>query len=180
MFTFFDIVLILLVTLSAFFDIKERRIPNWISLPGILIGLFLNSVTGVAQLLHSASGLVVGIGVMIIPFALGWMGAGDVKLFGLVGAFLGVQWLPRVFFYSTLIGGILALFSIIIRGLNFKLFPQLWLDLKLAVLSLGQVLPESLTQRPIHRRKSIPFGVAIGIGTLAAFYFDPNGRWAGF
>ena len=172
--------LVLAVSLSAFFDIKERRIPNWVSIPGILIGLFLNSFLGLAQLLQSVTGLVVGIGVMIIPFALGWMGAGDVKLFGLVGAFLGVQWLPRVFFYSSLISGVLALFSVIVRGLNFKLFPRLWLDLKVAVLSLGRVLPESLTQGAIHRNKSIPWGVAIGIGALVAFYLDPNGKWAGF
>jgi prepilin peptidase CpaA len=180
LFSLFDIVLILAVTLSAFFDIKERRIPNWVSLPGILMGLLLNSFLGVAQLLHSVTGLLAGIGVMIIPFALRWMGAGDVKLFGLVGALLGVQWLPRVFFYSGLIGGILALFSVVIRGLSFNSFAGLWLDLKVAVMTLGRVLPESLTQGTIQRRNSIPFGVAIGFGTLAAFYFDPNGRWAGF
>jgi prepilin peptidase CpaA len=180
LFSLFDILLILAVSLSAFFDIKERRIPNWVSIPGIVMGLFLNSFLGVAQLLQSVTGLVVGIGVMIIPFALGWMGAGDVKLFGLVGAFLGVQWLPRVFFYSGLVSGVLALFSVLVRGFNLKLFPRMWLDFKVAVLSLGRVLPESLTQGTMHRKKSIPLGVAIGIGALVAFYFDPNGKWAGF
>ena len=61
-------------------------------------GLLLNAAQGFSQFSHSLLGFIVGITVFIVPFALGWMGAGDVKYFGVVGALLGVGWLPRVFF----------------------------------------------------------------------------------
>jgi len=175
-----DLVLVSTITLSIFFDIKERKIPNWITIPGIVIGLLLNSFFGLAQLLQSVLGIAVGIGIMIVPFALGWLGAGDVKLFGLVGALLGVRWIPRVFFYTALISGILAMFSICVRGFDRGSFRQLWLDLKIAGLSLGRVMPKSIHERADNKKQSVPWGVAIGLGAIIAFYFDPAGRWAGF
>ena len=175
-----DLVLVSSITLSIFFDIKERRIPNWITIPGILIGLVLNSLFGLAQLLQSFLGLAAGIGIMIVPFALGWLGAGDVKLFGLMGALLGVRWIPRVFFYTGVISGILALFTICARGLEQGMFRQMWLDLKIAIISQGRVMPKAVHQRAQEKKKSVPWGVAIGLGAVVAFYFDPDGRWAGF
>jgi prepilin peptidase CpaA len=180
MISLLDLVLIFGVSVSIFFDIKERRIPNWISIPGILIGLVLNSFLGLAQLLQSCLGLAAGIGIMIVPFALGWLGAGDVKLFGLVGAVLGIGWIPRVFFYTGLISGALALLTVCTRGLDHGSFRQLWLDLKIAVISVGRVMPNSVSQRGGQKKKSIPWGVAIGLGAIIAFYLDSDGRWAGF
>jgi prepilin peptidase CpaA len=175
-----DITLVFAMCLAVLFDVKERRIPNWLSIPGIVIGLLLNSLLGFAQLLHGVLGVVVAVAILIVPFALGWLGAGDVKLFGLVGAFLGVQWLPRVLFYTGLASGGLALFSIIARGFDYRRLRNLWTDLRVAVLSLGQVLPASVTQRTVHANKAVPWGVAIGLGTLAAVYLDAGGNWAGF
>jgi len=175
-----DLVLVSSISLSIFFDIKERRIPNWITIPGILIGLALNSVFSLAHLLQSFLGLAAGIGIMIVPFALGWLGAGDVKLFGLMGALLGVRWIPRVFFYTGVIGGGLALFTICARGLDHGSFRQLWLDVKIAMMSHGRVMPKAVHQRVQERKKSVPWAVAIGLGACAAYYLDFDGRWAGF
>ncbi len=55
----------------------------------------------------------------------------------------------------------------------------MWMDLKLFVMSLGQVLPEAVSQRTSHK-KSIPWAVAIGLGVVVAFYLDADGKWAGF
>ena len=68
----------------------------------------LNATHGANQLLQSVVGLVAGIVILLLPFALGWIGAGDVKFFGVVGALFGVSWLPRVFFYSALVAGLIA------------------------------------------------------------------------
>ena len=55
-----------------------------------------------------------------------------------------------------------------------------WTDCKLAILSFGRMLPDSIGKRTAKGADSVPWGVAIGAGTLVAYYFDPTGRWAGF
>jgi prepilin peptidase CpaA len=174
-----EIVLISVLFFSVTFDLWVRRIPNWLTMSGAVAGLTLNCFGGLAQFLHGFFGLLLGLGLLILPFALGWLGAGDVKLFGAVGAILGVQWIPRVLFYSGVAGGILALFIMVVRGVDLKGFKNLWNDFRLFVVSLGQVLPESVSHRTANT-KSIPWAVPIGLGVLVAFYLDPNGRWAGF
>jgi Flp pilus assembly protein protease CpaA len=173
--------LILLVTvLSVFFDLTVRRIPNWIIAFGLSGGLLLNGSQGFAQFSHSLLGFIGGIAIFIVPFALGWMGAGDVKYFGVVGALLGIEWLPRVLFYSILSAGMFAIGYVTIGRFNSGFFKDAWTDCKLAILSLGRVLPDSIGKRTAKGADSVPWGVAIGAGTLVAYYFDPTGRWAGF
>jgi Flp pilus assembly protein protease CpaA len=177
-----DLSILLVTVLSVFFDLMVRRIPNWIIAFGLAGGLLLNASQGFTQFSHSLLGFVAGIAVFIVPFALGWMGAGDVKYFGVVGALLGVGWLPRVLFYSILAAGVLAVGYVAIGRFDSSsgFFKDMWIDCKLAVLSLGRVLPDSISKRTAKGADSVPWGVAIGAGTLVAYYVDPTGRWAGF
>ena len=135
---------------------------------------------GNTRLLQSILGLVVGIVALLFPFALGWIGAGDVKFFGVVGALLGVSKLPRVFFYSALVAGAIALGYLVFGLSKSTRFKELWTDTKIAVLSLGQVLPAPVHQRTRNRDNSVPWGVAFAVGTIIAYYIDDTGRWAGF
>ena len=157
---------------------KEKRIPNWLILTGIAAGILFNTWRGIPQLFDSVLGLGLGLGILLLPFAFGWLGAGDVKFFGAVGALLGVKFVPRVFFYSALLGGVLAVTSIAFRGMSLRIFRTAWWDLKVLVASRGAVLPESVGKQ--SRGDTLPYGVAIGLGTLVAFYLDPVGEWAGF
>jgi Flp pilus assembly protein protease CpaA len=177
-----DFSILLVTVLSVFFDLTVRRIPNWIIAFGLAGGLLLNATEGVVQFSHSLLGLIVGIAIFIVPFALGWMGAGDVKYFGVVGALLGVEWLPRVLFYSILTAGVLAVAYVAVGRFDFSsgFFKNVWTDCKLAFLSFGRLLPDSISKRTAKGADSVPWGVAIGAGTLVAYYFDPTGRWAGF
>lgn len=87
-------------------DAKSRRIPNKITYPSILCLLaFHTALGGLAGAYASAMGLVAGISVLIAPYALGKMGAGDVKLMGVVGAALGVEGLVTAFLFTCLAGG---------------------------------------------------------------------------
>jgi Flp pilus assembly protein protease CpaA len=177
-----DLSILLVTGLSVFFDLMVRRIPNWIIAFGLSGGLLLNASHGFDQFSQSLLGFIGGIAVFIVPFALGWMGAGDVKYFGVVGALLGVGWLPRVLFYSILTAGVLAVGYIAVGwfGASSGFFKNMWRDWKLAVISFGQVLPDSISKRTAKGADSVPWGVAIGAGTLVAYYVDPTGRWAGF
>jgi len=178
--SFFDIFLIFFTVLAGVFDLTQRRIPNWLILFGLLVGFLLHLAGGVSQLLESVAGFVVGILLFFLPFALGWLGAGDVKFMGAIGAVLGVEWIPRVLFYSALAGGLLAAFAIFTKGVNIQFLKRTWRDIKLLLVSRGSVLPEPIAIEEESRASTIPYGVAIGVGTLIAFYCDPQGQWAGF
>ena len=117
---------------------------------------------------------------LFIPFAMGWIGAGDVKAFGVNGALLGVLLLPRVFFYSAVVAGLIAVTSLLLGKVHFFSFKKIWLDVKIAVLSGGNIVPEPVRNRVAHRDESIPWGVAFAMGSLIAYYLDPEGHFAGF
>jgi Flp pilus assembly protein protease CpaA len=175
-----DLSIFLVTVLSVFFDLTVRRIPNWIIAFGLAGGLLLNASQGFGQFSQSLLGFIGGIAVFIVPFALGWMGAGDVKYFGVVGALLGVGWLPRVLFYSIVAAGVLAVVCVAVGRFNSGWFQNAWTDCKLVLLSFGRVLPDSISKRTAKGADSVPWAVAIGAGTLVAYYVDPTGRWAGF
>lgn len=176
----YHLFLVAITGVAIGFDIKEKRIPNQLILVAITGGILFNASQGVPQLKDSLLGLGLGVGFLIIPFVLGWMGAGDVKFLGAVGAILGVKPVAHVFFYSAILGGILALISAIVSGINPKAFKISWSELKVLILSRGAVWPEMVNHRVSKGARSIPFGVAIGLGTLVAVYLDPRGEWAGF
>jgi prepilin peptidase CpaA len=164
--------------LAALFDIRERRIPNWVILFGLITGLVLGAFQSGTQFISSAAGFLAGILALMVPFAFGWMGAGDVKFLAAVGALLGYKTLPRVFFYSCIVAGIIALVALALgqaRQISFKHF---WIDCKFMFLSLPAGLPSSTARG--SGVYSVPWGVAISAGTIMAYYIDPSGKWAGF
>jgi prepilin peptidase CpaA len=177
--TLSDVVIFSVSGLSAFFDLRIRRIPNWLIVIGLICGVMLNAFQGTSHLVQSIAGFAVGIAVLILPFAFGWMGAGDVKYFGVVGALLGASWLPRVFFYSALVAGLIAVSYLCLGLVRFSRFKQSWLDIKVAILSMGQIMPKPVPRTRGHS-DSVPWGVAFAAGTIIAYYVDPNGQWAGF
>jgi prepilin peptidase CpaA len=150
----FNLFLVLFTALAIGFDIAQRRIPNWLNFAGMAGGLLFSASLGTAGVYASLLGLASGLGLQLIPFFFGWIGAGDVKLFGAIGAIFGLSWIPRLFLYSAMLGGVVALISIVLtNGLRYGLY---------------------------KRNLTLPYGVAIGLAGLVAFYLDPQGKWAGF
>lgn len=173
-----NLTLLSTIGLATLFDLRERRIPNWVILLGLIGGFVFGALQSSTQLISNVTGFLAGILVLLIPFAFGWMGAGDVKLFGVMGALVGYKPLARVFFYSCIVAGLIALVALALgqaRQISFKHF---WIDCKFMFLSLPAGLSSS-TPRD-SGVYSVPWGVAIGAGTIMAYYVDPSGRWAGF
>ena len=175
-----DALLLLFSGLVVIFDIKEQRIPNWLNFLATGAGLLLSYWSGIPSFLDSLYGCGLGIGIFIFPFILGWLGAGDVKLMGALGAILGSTPILRTAFYSILAGGVLALFSLVGKKARFRDFTSAWLDFKLLLMTRGTVTPESVGQRSQKGAHTVPYGVAIVLGALIAVYYDPDGHWAGF
>jgi prepilin peptidase CpaA len=96
---------LILVWLAAWIDLRTRRIPNLITIPGALLGLAVSPFAGGLDGLQTAlAGLAVGMAVMLPGYWLRSTGAGDVKLMGAVGALVG-PWLVAVTFVVAALTG---------------------------------------------------------------------------
>jgi len=115
-------ILILLMILTFFIDLKHRIIPDVLTLPGVILGFLLSFLVDSPSVLSSALGAIAGGVIFYLAAVLGEalfkkesMGGGDIKLAMLLGAFLGWKNLILVFFLSaffgTLIGGAALFFS---------------------------------------------------------------------
>ena len=112
-----EIPLLAVVSIAGFSDIRTRRIPNWIVLAGLLLGLAGNMVLyGWAGLVRAGLGLGLALLVYFPLYMLRGMGAGDVKLMAAVGAIAGPANWVGVLVLTGLLGGIFALALVASQG----------------------------------------------------------------
>jgi leader peptidase (prepilin peptidase)/N-methyltransferase len=97
-----------ILIITAFTDIDDGIIPDLVTYPGILIGLFLSPYT--IGLKSSALGAIVFVGIFLGTALLsrGGMGGGDIKLAGVIGAFTGLAGVMMTLVISSLAGGLWA------------------------------------------------------------------------
>jgi prepilin peptidase CpaA len=158
--------LILLAPLAIFviyYDVRYRRIPNVLVLTTLLAGISVNTAFGG---FHGTLTSLEGFGLAFFPMLLmhifGALGAGDVKLFGAVGAVLGVSLVPLTFVVVVMLGALLAFYTMLRAG---TVLTTLHGVLRIFVgLLPGWEMPR-FTMAP-DRRHTIPYGVAIVIGSL--------------
>jgi leader peptidase (prepilin peptidase)/N-methyltransferase len=108
-----------LLIIVFFVDLKHRMIPDVITIPGILAGLFLALFSPQIKMVDAVLGLVVGGGVFYLLAIFGEllfkkesMGGGDIKLAAMLGAFLGWQKLFLIFFLSAFLGSVVGILAI--------------------------------------------------------------------
>lgn len=151
------ILFLLLVSLTgALYDLKSRRIPNWLTFGTFFIVLIFNVISlDPSNIFKCILGFFVGLLLLIGPYAMGGMGAGDVKLLGAIGAVVGYKNIILVFMYSGLSGLLLVLLWIIISPERIKF-----------LITTGQLLPA------VDKKQKIPYGVAIFLGTALFVLFS--------
>jgi prepilin peptidase CpaA len=100
-----EMVLLVLLLAAAVFDVLYRRIPNWLTVGGVALGIAMNTLIGSpeAGLGFSLLGLAVAFGIYAAFFALHYMSGGDVKLMAAVGALVGWERWFGIFFITALI-----------------------------------------------------------------------------
>jgi prepilin peptidase CpaA len=156
-----------LTLLAMHSDYRQRIIPNYLTLPAIIIGFLLNAAyNGWHGVLISFLGFLLGVGLMILPFLLGRMGGGDVKFMGALGALFGAYPILNIFLLTTLAGG---LFAIIVALLNHRLLSTLknvWILVCSILIHRCPAWKSDILKTSIH----IPYGFAIGAGTFCYLF----------
>jgi prepilin peptidase CpaA len=167
--------LTILVVVVAFFDVRERRIPNLAVLPAACFGLGLNLCWGWDGLVFGAQGLALGFALLFVPYLVGAMGAGDVKLLAAIGAFVGATEVVRVLLVTVLCYPLLAAILVIrerkvgITLLRFRRVLCNFLGFFVPSLKLYTTRFEARDDQQVAS-VTTPFGMAIAIGTLLALY----------
>jgi prepilin peptidase CpaA len=164
----------LLVVVAGLYDIRSRRIPNWLALPAVPIGFALNAFifaqpphySAAAGLGQAALGFGLAVLIYMPLYAVRGMGAGDVKLAMAVGALAGwAEWL-RIMFFSAIVGLILALIVMALNqrfGKTLKNTAYIFWDL------INFRAPFQRTEEvdlDSGRGYTLPHGAVIALGTL--------------
>ncbi|WP_409254400.1 prepilin peptidase [Bacillus sp. SCS-153A] len=164
-----DILLLLILAVCVVTDLKSRKIYNKVIFPSLLLTLVLHSIFGgFSGLLDSLLGFAVGLGLLLIPYLMGGMGAGDVKLLALIGAIKGVGFVLTTSFYMALLGGVIALAILLLR----KGFFQRVKGILYSVCSLTYGLKVPLGVVRSDYQKTYPYGVAIAGGAVVSLFFN--------
>lgn len=103
--------------LAAYIDVREGRIPNWLTMSLAAFGIAVNTVSqGWGGFLSSIEGIALGILCLIFFYIKGGMGAGDVKLLGAIGAVMGPYLVVYVFGFAAILGGLYSLAMLMAQG----------------------------------------------------------------
>ena len=152
-------------------DFRSQKIPNLLTLPAAALALIYHTVTdGFSGFLFSAQGLALGIGLLIIPYLLGGMGAGDAKLMGVVGGVLGARCVFYAFLLSALVGGIYAIILTLIYRPHFRGFYKKQLVALINFLLIRKYIPEP--EDADLKKPRLCYGLAIALGTGIYIVFN--------
>ncbi len=170
----------LALVVAAVIDGIQLKVPNWLTFPFIISGWVYSMaaygmegdgwLTGLGV---SLLGTLVGLALLMPAYAIGGMGAGDVKLLAGVGAWVHVQSTFYGFCFTAVIGAILAVAMVVIS--------KTWTKHKTQFFSiLNEIMiiknPETLSKIAADRKSSmmlLPYGIPIALGCIAYF------AWAG-
>lgn len=163
---------------AALTDVWRFKIYNFQTIPMMVSGVIYHTiVNGAEGLFGSVCGLIFGVIILLLPFLMGGLGAGDVKLLAAIGAWLGMPMTLYVFIASGFASGLCAFLMLAFQ----RSFP----DALFHVHVMWQRLTSFITlpnreewMQPVvpahdQRRRVIPYGAMIAFGIVAAAIFAP-------
>jgi prepilin peptidase CpaA len=160
---------------AAYIDGRSLRVPNWLTFHFLLGGwIFAYWNGGGALLLWSMTGALIGLMSLLPLYAIGGMGAGDVKLMAGVGAWIGPTLTMWAFLSSAIVGGLMGFAMMICSG---ELSRHLVLMHAIGREVLAIRDPAILSEVAARRKPTmllLPYGIPIAVGTITYLF------WAGF
>lgn len=151
--------------LAAWTDWRWRKIPNWLTVSGLILGIGTNAI---AAGWHGAKASLEGAGlalVLLLPFVLlRGLGAGDWKLMAAIGAFLGPMGLLKALLVSVLVSGLMAYVHLVRLGRFMDTLRNLVVLVR-GFLSF-RIRPNPQISLDNPKLVKLPFGVAAAIATV--------------
>ncbi|HEY7185757.1 MAG TPA: prepilin peptidase [Vicinamibacterales bacterium] len=150
-------------------DLRTRRIPQVLTLGGAAAAIVYHTVTGGWMAgATSLGGWSVGILIFLVPFALGGLGAGDVKLLGALGAWLGPADAVWLGIYTGVAGGVIALLWSVLNGYLRQALRNVYLLLMFWRVSGVRPLPELTLEQ--GRGPRLAYAVPILAGMMVTLW----------
>ncbi len=156
---------------AAVIDGWKLKVPNWLTFPMILSGwVYSFAADGWSGLAWSLLGTAAGLGMLYFLYAIGGMGAGDVKLLAGIGAWVHLQHTFYIFAATTVVGAIMAIIMVLRSGEWRKHLAQFF--------AIGREImqtkdPEQLFQKAAERKPTmllLPYGIPMTIAALGYFF----------
>lgn len=163
-----NVILIVVLAICFITDLKQQRIYNKVIFPALITVLIIHlAASGLEGLKQSIIGFIIGLAVLVIPYLLGGIGAGDVKLLALIGAVKGSYFVLNTALYMAVIGGVIAFIIIVANGALLKVLKQIWMWIYSFICGIKYRLEFPTT----GFIKKYPYGVAIVGGAFICLVF---------
>ena len=147
-------------------DVRTLRIPNWLTFPGLALAIALGvHAAGLGGMADALLGALLALGLLVLPYAAGGLGAGDVKAMMVLGALYGVGAVLPILAWSLGIGAALGLALVTLKG-GLPMLLRRWrriLRHSAGARSWIYSQPEPGSAEAL----GLPFAVALGIGIVA-------------
>ena len=171
---YWEIVLLVVVPATlwaSWIDYKERRVPNWLNAALLSAGVVAQvCFFGLEGLGTACLGILVGFGLLILPWAINGMGAGDVKLMAAIGAWFGPQLTLVSFVVGAMIGGVVACIMILAAGKLQHAYTNIC-TIMVKMSSRKTVFSEFGSTHSFGETSSLlPYGVPLTAGSLAVLF----------
>ncbi len=157
---------------AAYIDGKQLKVPNWITFPMVLSGLLYHTVaSGWHGAGDSLNGIVWGLLCLLPLYAIGGMGAGDVKLMAGIGAWLGATTTCYAFAVTVVVGALMAVVMILFSG-RIPHHARQFVHIAYEIMVVRN--PRALFVTAKERKPTmylLPYGIPICIGSIAYFVY---------
>lgn len=169
----FGVLFTVLLSAACVSDIRSRRIPN--RLVGVLAvaGIIFSAVASESWLAMGGAvlGIALGFAIWVVFYAVGVLGAGDVKLAAAAGAWLGVGGIWRASLVAAVAGGILAVFMLARERRMRDAFSRIGMSVSTGSLAMLRATADDQPVTGSPRGRPMPYGVALAVGALVAGWF---------
>src|SRR5664279_775700 len=153
---------------GAFVDVRERRIPNWLTYPGIVLGFVLRGLLlGWKGIGSALIGCLLAGCIFLLFYLVRAMGAGDVKLVAAVGSLLGPTDALVMLLATAICGGVMAAVYAVYRRQVRSTLVNVGASLQFHAQAGLRAHPELNLDNPAALR--MPYGLAVAAGTLYVF-----------
>lgn len=171
-------IMVPMILLASWIDYRQHRVPNWLNLALATAGVTGQvSFYGWDGLTAGLTGGLLGLGLLIVPWLMHLMGAGDVKLLAAIGTWLGPALVLWAFVFGAIIGGVVALVMIIGAG-----------RIRPALANLSSLVAKCSNRRLVFsdmgsvkklgtQAQLLPYGVPLTLGTLVILGLKVGGWW---